>query len=295
MRALLPRTSRPSRLALDPRTGHDRTDAGGNGFGARLPGLHLRSRRVLGAAHRERREEGARHGPIGFCPEYAMVPTIRNICRGTRPCRVLHIVNNTASAQSYHCRWPGCPRTRMYGRRADRIHPSAESSPFPPAHVGGDLRDDQASCRPHRAGRDRVLPLTFRERRDGRVSRPHRQDPRGQTPAGAPPRRSRGGTGAGARAVGTVISFPVENPCDPVALAAYSVRARYVDEGNPDPTGIPTQWPAAGQPVTGFMSHGSQIDVSVAYPQAPITAALRDRARGRLDADGVPRTWRACS
>jgi flagellar hook capping protein FlgD len=92
-------------------------------------------------------------------------------------------------------------------------------------------------------------------------------------------------------AVGGVIAVPVSHPCDPVASIGYQVSARWLAADHPDPGALRLNGLPAGTPVTGTVSDGSRIDVTVAYPDGYDPAARYELVlEADTDGDGTPET-----
>jgi hypothetical protein len=97
---------------------------------------------------------------------------------------------------------------------------------------------------------------------------------------------------------GAGVPIEVGNPCDPIALIAYTVRAVWLDPDHADPHALSLNGLPPGTPVTGNVQGGSSdgtgasvVDVFLRYPNGYDFAARYELVlEADTDADGTPET-----
>lgn len=212
-------------------------------------------------------------GPIGWCPEFALLPQVKTFCKNDSTVQVcFNLVNNTGSPQTYN--WslaglpagPGCTVAgpTQFSPSAGTVTVAAASTSGPICvtvkRPAGLTAQNATAC----------FSLTFMNNATG-VCRAYDAKLRADNSCWCANPIPQGVVGVASRVpAGAVIGIPVEHPCDPIASVAYQLSAAWLDTNHPDPLKISLDGLPPGTPVTGVMTAGpgapTQIDVTVSYP-----------------------------
>ncbi len=212
-------------------------------------------------------------GPIGWCPEFALMPQVKTFCQSDSTVQVcFNLVNNTGAPQSYHWSMAGLPAgAGCTVAGPTQITPSAGVITVPAGSTSaaicvtikrpaGLTAQNATAC----------FVLTFMNDATG-ICRTRTGMLRADNSCWCATPQQQGAVPVPARlAAGTVIGIGIKHPCDPVATMAYRMSAEWIDPNHPDPQALSLNGLPPGTPVTGAVTAGpgaeSQLDVSVSYP-----------------------------
>jgi hypothetical protein len=231
-------------------------------------------------------------GPsVVFCPEYALLPSVVSLCPDQTTAQVcFKLANFTGTPQTYT--WslaplaagPGCT---VAGPTV--MTPSTGSITVPAGTVSASICvtiDRPPGMTAHNA--TSCFQLTWINTGTG-VCRTKTAKLRSNTGCYCVPNAASNVVGAAARLLGgTLISLPVEVPCDPIARA-YRWSTVWLDDEHDDPAALSLNGLPPGTPVIGTLTApagGSQhLAVTLGYPDGYDVTALYEVVL-ELDTDG---------